>query len=71
MSLPSAQVLQGPHVNAIREVANSSNIRFVLDLEFVELLTKPQYLQFLAHTKHLQQESFLEYLKYLQVRIRL
>ncbi|KAL8719961.1 MAG: hypothetical protein Q9225_003109 [Loekoesia sp. 1 TL-2023] len=40
--------------------------RFELELEFVQSLANPYYLNHLASQKLLQDPSFIEYLKYLQ-----
>ena len=39
--------------------------RFVIELEFVQLLADPKYLQFLAKQAYLSQPAFLRYLAYL------
>lgn len=43
----------------------SSPTRFEIELEFVSLLSHPAYLTYLATTKLLQDQAFVEYLKYL------
>ncbi|KAL9593999.1 MAG: hypothetical protein Q9219_007274 [cf. Caloplaca sp. 3 TL-2023] len=40
--------------------------RFELELEFVQSLANPYYLNHLASQKYLQDPCFIEYLKYLQ-----
>ncbi|KAJ3272698.1 Mediator of RNA polymerase II transcription subunit 31 [Terramyces sp. JEL0728] len=40
--------------------------RFQVELEFVQCLSNPQYLQFLAQQRIFEKESFINYLKYLQ-----
>ncbi|KAL9596617.1 MAG: hypothetical protein Q9179_004556 [Wetmoreana sp. 5 TL-2023] len=40
--------------------------RFELELEFVQALANPYYLNHLASQKLLQDQSFIEYLRYLQ-----
>lgn len=40
--------------------------RFEIELEFVQSLANPRYLNHLAAQKLLQQPAFVEYLKYLQ-----
>jgi mediator of RNA polymerase II transcription subunit 31 len=37
-----------------------------MDLEFIQCLSNPQYLQFLAQQRILQEECFINYLEYLQ-----
>lgn len=40
--------------------------RFERELEFVQCLANPMYLNYLAQSKVLEEEAFLEYLKYLE-----
>lgn len=40
--------------------------RFQIELEFVQCLANPNYLNFLAQRKYLQMPKFVAYLKYLQ-----
>ncbi|KAK3249432.1 hypothetical protein CYMTET_41138 [Cymbomonas tetramitiformis] len=40
--------------------------RFVLEIEFVQCLANPRYLEHLAQTRVLEDPSFINYLKYLQ-----
>ncbi|KAI8995913.1 mediator complex, subunit Med31, partial [Gaertneriomyces semiglobifer] len=40
--------------------------RFQLELEFVQCLANPQYLQFLAQQQYFSDPAFLNYLAYLQ-----
>jgi|SaaInlStandDraft_6_1057023.scaffolds.fasta_scaffold111129_1 mediator of RNA polymerase II transcription subunit 31 len=40
--------------------------RFELELEFLESLSNPQYLSYLAQSNYFEEESFLKYLSYLQ-----
>jgi hypothetical protein len=61
----------GNTIDMLREVASCDNLRFIMDLEFVESLARPDYLQYLSHSQVLQKESFLNYVKYLQVRLAL
>lgn len=51
----------------VREVAESSKLRFMMDLEFVEGLANPRYLNFLAVEQNFTKPSFLNYIRYLQV----
>lgn len=39
--------------------------RFILELEFIQLLSNPQYLQFLAQSRYFDQPEFVNYLNYL------
>ncbi|WIA10931.1 hypothetical protein OEZ85_011096 [Tetradesmus obliquus] len=40
--------------------------RFVLELEFIQCLANPHYLNWLAQNKYLEDKAFLNYLKYLE-----
>lgn len=40
--------------------------RFVLELEFIQCLANPHYLNWLAQNKYFEQKAFLNYLKYLE-----
>ncbi len=48
-------------------VAANNDMRFMLDLEFVELLSNPDYLGHLAQSRMLDDQAFLNYIDYLQV----
>mmetsp|Transcript_14277 Transcript_14277/g.34802 ORF Transcript_14277/g.34802 Transcript_14277/m.34802 type:complete len:169 (-) Transcript_14277:207-713(-) len=50
----------------IVELLKDNKKRFLLELEFVELLANPHYLQNLAENNYLSDPRFLNYLKYLQ-----
>ncbi|CAF0852549.1 unnamed protein product [Didymodactylos carnosus] len=39
--------------------------RFLIDLEFVQSLANPQYLNFLAQRSYFKNQAFINYLKYL------
>lgn len=41
------------------------NERFLIELEFVQSLSNPKYLHYLASKGYLEQESFLKFLRYL------
>jgi mediator of RNA polymerase II transcription subunit 31 len=41
-------------------------IRFQTELEFVQLLANPSYLNYLAQYKYFEEDGFIEYIKYLQ-----
>jgi mediator of RNA polymerase II transcription subunit 31 len=45
---------------------DTSGNRFQIELEFVQCLANPNYLNFLAQRKYLQMPQFVAYLKYLQ-----
>jgi mediator of RNA polymerase II transcription subunit 31 len=40
--------------------------RFEIELEFIQSLANPQYLNFLAQNKYLESEEFVNYLEYLE-----
>jgi hypothetical protein len=44
----------------------SDKYRFELELEFVQCLANPEYLNWLAQTQHFQNPAFLAFLVYLQ-----
>lgn len=44
----------------------SAEDRFYIELEFVQNLANPKYLNHLAQNGYFEQESFLEFLKYLR-----
>ena len=48
--------------------SNKSNntVRFTLELEFIELLSNPHYIQYLVQQQYIQQPHFITYIKYLQ-----
>ncbi|KAI8852267.1 SOH1-domain-containing protein [Chytridium lagenaria] len=46
-------------------VAEAASSRFMRELEFVQCLANPKYLQFLAQNRYFDDEAFLNYLKYL------
>lgn len=52
--------------NKSRETKYGGYTRFEIELEFVQSLANPNYLNHLAAQKLLQQPAFVEYLKYLQ-----
>ncbi|KAJ0123223.1 hypothetical protein N8I77_010280 [Diaporthe amygdali] len=52
--------------NKSREPKYGGYTRFEIELEFVQSLANPNYLNHLAAQKLLQQPAFVEYLKYLQ-----
>jgi mediator of RNA polymerase II transcription subunit 31 len=49
----------------IQTIINDDRQRFLLDLEFVQTLANPQYLNFLAQRNYFKNPSFINYLKYL------
>ncbi|KAJ3090461.1 hypothetical protein HK102_003678 [Quaeritorhiza haematococci] len=48
------------------EPPEHANLRFQIELEFVQCLANPQYLQFLAQQQYFNDEAFVNYLKYLK-----
>ena len=44
----------------------SDDERFLIELEFVQNLSNPKYLSYLAQNKYLQDPSFMEFLTYLR-----
>ena len=49
----------------IQSILTDDRKRFLLDLEFVQTLANPQYLNFLAQRNYLKNPAFINYLKYL------
>ncbi|CAF0742607.1 unnamed protein product [Rotaria sordida] len=49
----------------IQTIINDDRQRFLLDLEFVQTLANPQYLNFLAQRNYFKNQAFINYLKYL------
>ncbi|KAJ3186435.1 hypothetical protein HK101_009643 [Irineochytrium annulatum] len=47
------------------ESVETSNLRWMRELEFVQCLANPKYLQFLAQNRYFNDPAFLNYLKYL------
>ena len=47
-------------------VLPSDEERFLIDVEFIQNLSNPKYLSYLAQNKYFQDSSFMEYLKYLR-----
>jgi mediator of RNA polymerase II transcription subunit 31 len=48
------------------ETIDENQLRFQIELEFVQMLTHPSYLNYLAQHKYFEDPAFLNYLKYLQ-----
>ncbi|KAF6252762.1 mediator of RNA polymerase II transcription subunit 31-like protein [Scenedesmus sp. NREL 46B-D3] len=44
----------------------NEHARFILELEFIQCLANPHYLNWLAQNKYLEDKAFLNYLKYLE-----
>lgn len=49
----------------MEENYSSELLRFVQDLEFVQLLANPNYLQYLSNKGYLEDNDFIKYLVYL------
>ena len=49
----------------IEAIVSDDRQRFLLDLEFVQTLANPQYLNFLAQRNYFKNPAFINYLKYL------
>lgn len=49
----------------VQTVIKDPRQRFLLDLEFVQTLANPQYLNFLAQRSYFKNPAFINYLKYL------
>jgi len=48
------------------ENEDHAKLRFQIELEFVQCLANPNYLNFLAQRGHLKEQTFINYLKYLE-----
>lgn len=62
--LPSPYPHQSPHFASDQE--EKQRIRFQAELEFVQCLGSPNYLNFLAQRGYFKDPTFVNYLKYLQ-----
>ncbi|CAG0900245.1 unnamed protein product [Darwinula stevensoni] len=51
---------------ATRETEDQQKLRFQIELEFVQCLANPNYLNFLAQRGYFKDQAFVNYLKYLQ-----
>ena len=51
---------------ASNETVPSDDERFLIDLEFVQNLSNPKYLSYLAQNKYFQDAGFMKYLEYLR-----
>ncbi|CAB3363328.1 Hypothetical predicted protein [Cloeon dipterum] len=49
----------------VGETEDQNKIRFQVELEFVQCLANPNYLNFLAQRGYLKENTFINYLKYL------
>lgn len=49
----------------IQTIIHDDRQRFLLDLEFLQTLANPQYLNFLAQRNYFKNPAFINYLKYL------
>lgn len=50
----------------VKETEEQQKLRFQIELEFVQCLANPEYLNFLAQRGYLKDKAFVNYLKYLQ-----
>ncbi|KAH8033070.1 hypothetical protein MRX96_016825 [Rhipicephalus microplus] len=50
----------------VKETDEQQKLRFQIELEFVQCLANPNYLNFLAQRGYLKQKIFVNYLNYLQ-----
>ncbi|XP_054716063.1 mediator of RNA polymerase II transcription subunit 31-like [Uloborus diversus] len=49
-----------------KETEEQQRLRFQIELEFIQCLANPNYLNFLAQRSYLKDKAFIAYLKYLQ-----
>ncbi|XP_035222720.1 mediator of RNA polymerase II transcription subunit 31-like [Stegodyphus dumicola] len=54
------------NVYFITETEEQQCLRFQIELEFIQCLANPNYLNFLAQRNYLKDKAFISYLKYLQ-----
>ncbi|XP_064459034.1 mediator of RNA polymerase II transcription subunit 31-like [Ornithodoros turicata] len=50
----------------VKETEEQQKLRFQIELEFVQCLANPEYLNFLAQRGYLKDKAFVNYLNYLQ-----
>ncbi|KAI8442237.1 hypothetical protein MSG28_005813 [Choristoneura fumiferana] len=50
----------------IPETEEQNRIRFQVELEFVQCLANPNYIHFLAQRGYFKEQTFINYLRYLQ-----
>lgn len=62
----AAEAAAAADVGTVATIASDGRMRFLLELEFVELLANPWYLQSLAQQKYLDDPRFVAYVAYLQ-----
>lgn len=55
-----------PLFTKLTPLLTDNKLRFELELEFIELLSNPHYLQYLAQSDLLSNPDFINYLEYLQ-----
>eukprot|EP01104_Vermistella_antarctica_P001572 TRINITY_DN11639_c0_g1_i1.p1 TRINITY_DN11639_c0_g1~~TRINITY_DN11639_c0_g1_i1.p1 ORF type:complete len:148 (+),score=31.06 TRINITY_DN11639_c0_g1_i1:150-593(+) len=51
--------------NVYIETPDKARLRFLMELEFVQCLASPEYLQFLAQQRYFKEPAFIGYLHYL------
>ncbi|KAJ3390208.1 Mediator of RNA polymerase II transcription subunit 31 [Lobulomyces angularis] len=61
-----SKVVDGALNASLSESEERSRLRFQLELEFVQCLANPLYLQFLAQQQYFNSKPFLNYLNYLK-----
>lgn len=61
-----AKTREWPTRMANRETEDQQKLRFQVELEFVQCLANPNYLNFLAQRGYFKDPAFVNYLKYLQ-----
>ncbi|GAB6030210.1 Mediator of RNA polymerase II transcription subunit 31 [Chamberlinius hualienensis] len=49
-----------------KETEDQQRLRFQIELEFIQCLANPNYLNFLAQRGYFEKQNFVNYLKYLQ-----
>ncbi|CAK4028913.1 Mediator of RNA polymerase II transcription subunit 31 [Lecanosticta acicola] len=64
--MAEAQPNGGPTASSSVNMQYGGFDRFVIELEFVQMLSNPQYLNYLAAQKLLDNAEFIAYLEYLQ-----
>ena len=71
LSLSSAEGANFKHEIAMATPESTENLppddeRFLIELEFIQNLSNPKYLSYLAQNKYFQDESFMKFLTYLR-----
>ena len=59
--------MAAPEINDVQMEPDPSSVsRFQIELEFVQCLANPKYLNYLAQHNYFKEDEFVNYLKYLQ-----